>query len=80
MEPTLEQMARSLVESGDYRVTSRLGPQDEYHPPDDTPKLVAAAANGISWSILSPAWLANVQADDFAVSCRSRSPAIDAAF
>ena len=24
MEPTLEQMARSLVESGDYRVRSRL--------------------------------------------------------
>ena len=42
MEPTLEQMARSLVESGDYRVTSRLGTLTEYHPPDDTPKLVAA--------------------------------------
>lgn len=26
MEPTLEQMARSLVESGEYRITSRLGP------------------------------------------------------
>ena len=45
MEPTLEQMARSLIESGDYRVTSRLGPQDEYHPPDDTPKLVAAVVD-----------------------------------
>jgi DNA polymerase III subunit epsilon len=45
MEPTLEQMARSLVESGDYRVTSRLGAQSEYHPPDDIPKLVAAVAD-----------------------------------
>src|SRR5215469_2066318 len=45
MEPTLEQMARSLIESGDYRVTSRLGPQDEYHPSDDTPKLVAAVVD-----------------------------------
>ena len=39
---SLEQMARSLVESGEYRVTSRLEPQAEYHPPDDSPKLVAA--------------------------------------
>src|SRR5437016_624165 len=39
---SLEQMARSLVESGDYRVTSRLDPQTEYHPPDNSPKLVAA--------------------------------------
>jgi DNA polymerase-3 subunit epsilon len=45
MEPTLEQMARSLVESGDYRVTGRLEPQAEYHPPDSTPKLVAAVAD-----------------------------------
>ena len=45
MEPTLEQMARSLVESGDYRVTSRLAPQTEYHPPDSTPKLVAAVVD-----------------------------------
>jgi DNA polymerase III subunit epsilon len=45
MEPTLEQMARSLVESGDYRVTSRLEPQAEYHPPDDIPKLVAAVVD-----------------------------------
>jgi hypothetical protein len=29
MEYSLEQMARSLVESGDYRVTSRLEPQGE---------------------------------------------------
>jgi hypothetical protein len=29
MEPMLEDMARSLVESGDYRVTSRLEPQAE---------------------------------------------------
>jgi DNA polymerase-3 subunit epsilon len=42
MEPTLEQMARSLVESGDYRVTSRLGPLTEYHLHDNNPKLVVA--------------------------------------
>jgi hypothetical protein len=42
---TLEQMARSLVESGGYRVTSRLEPQAEYHPPDDSPKLVAAVVD-----------------------------------
>ena len=45
MEPTLEHMARSLVESGEYRVTSRLGPRAEYHPPDDGPKLVAAVVD-----------------------------------
>jgi Exonuclease len=45
MDPTLEQMARSLIESGDYRVTSRLRPQDEYHPPDNLPKLVAAVVD-----------------------------------
>ena len=45
MEPTLEQMARSLVESGDYRVTSRLAAQAEYHPSDDIPKLVAAVSD-----------------------------------
>ena len=45
MEPTLEQMARSLVESGSYRVTSRLDAQTEYHPPDDIPKLVAAVVD-----------------------------------
>jgi hypothetical protein len=38
-------MARSLVESGDYRVTSRLGPLTEYHPPDNSPKLVAAVVD-----------------------------------
>jgi DNA polymerase III subunit epsilon len=42
MEPTLEQMARSLAESGDYRITSRLEQQTEYHPADGIPKLVAA--------------------------------------
>jgi hypothetical protein len=42
---SLEQMARSLVESGDYRVTSRLEPQAEYHPPDNNPKLVAAVVD-----------------------------------
>jgi DNA polymerase III subunit epsilon len=45
MEWTLKQMARSLVESGDYRVTSRLEPQAEYHPPDSSPKLVAAVVD-----------------------------------
>jgi hypothetical protein len=44
MEPTLEKMARSLVESGDYRVTSRLEPKAEY-PPDNSPKLVAAVVD-----------------------------------
>jgi len=42
---SLEQMARSLVESGDYRVTGRLEPQAEYHPPDHSPKLVAAVVD-----------------------------------
>src|SRR5215471_3853987 len=45
MEPTLEQMARLLAESGDYRVTSRLEALAEYHPPDDIQKLVAAAVD-----------------------------------
>ena len=45
MEPTLEQMARLLAESGHYRVTSRLGPLTEYHRPDNTPKLVAAVVD-----------------------------------
>jgi DNA polymerase-3 subunit epsilon len=38
-------MARSLVESGEYRVTSRLEAQAEYHPPDNEPKLVAAVVD-----------------------------------
>jgi DNA polymerase III epsilon subunit-like protein len=45
MEYSLEQMARSLVDSGEYRVTSRLEPQAEYHPPDNSPKLVAAVVD-----------------------------------
>jgi hypothetical protein len=45
MEPTLEQMAWSLVESGHYRVSSRLDPQAEYHPPDEIPKLMAAVVD-----------------------------------
>ena len=45
MGNSLEQMARSLVESGDYRVTSRLGPRAEYHAPDTNPKLVAAVVD-----------------------------------
>jgi DNA polymerase-3 subunit epsilon len=42
MERSLEHVARLLIESGDYRVTSRLEPQAEYHPPDSSPKLVGA--------------------------------------
>jgi DNA polymerase-3 subunit epsilon len=42
---SLEQMARSLVESGEYRVTSRLEAQAEYHPPDNSHKLVAAVVD-----------------------------------
>src|ERR1700730_2296703 len=45
MGHSLEQMARSLVDSGDYRVTSRLEPQAEYHPPDNRPKVVAAVVD-----------------------------------
>jgi DNA polymerase III subunit epsilon len=45
MEYSPEEMARSLVESGDYRVISRLEPQAEYHPSDDSPKLVAAVVD-----------------------------------
>ena len=45
MEPTLTEMARSLVESGDYRVTSRLGPLTEYNSPDENPKFVAAVVD-----------------------------------
>jgi len=45
MKPMLEDMARSLVESGDYRVTSRLEPHAEYCPPDNSPKLVAAVVD-----------------------------------
>jgi DNA polymerase III alpha subunit (gram-positive type) len=45
MDLTLEQMARSLVKSGEYRVTSRLGPLTEYHRPEDIPKHVAAVAD-----------------------------------
>jgi DNA polymerase III subunit epsilon len=45
MEHSLEQMARCLAESGDYRVSRRLEPQTEYHPADDIPKLVAAVVD-----------------------------------
>jgi DNA polymerase-3 subunit epsilon len=41
----LKKMARSLVDSGHYRVTSRLEALAEYHPPDDIPKLVAAVVD-----------------------------------
>src|SRR5258708_23227807 len=42
---SLEQMARSLIESGEYRVTSRLEPHAEYNPSDDIPKFVAAVVD-----------------------------------
>jgi DNA polymerase-3 subunit epsilon len=45
MEPTHGQMTRSLAESGDYRLTRRLKPQTEYHPPDNSPKFVAAVVD-----------------------------------
>jgi hypothetical protein len=45
MDPALEQMADALVETGDYRVIRRLVPQTEYHPPDNSPKLVAAVVD-----------------------------------
>ncbi len=45
MDPTLEQMADALAESGDYRLTRRLQPRIEYHPPDDSPKLIAAVVD-----------------------------------
>src|SRR5215469_9415248 len=45
MDPILEQMARLLADSGDYRVTSRLRSLAEYHSPDNTPKLVAAVVD-----------------------------------
>jgi DNA polymerase-3 subunit epsilon len=38
-------MARSLAESGDYRLTRRLEPQTEYHSADGIPKLVAAVVD-----------------------------------
>ena len=38
-------MVRSLVQSGNYRVTSRLKSLAEYHPPDNSPKLVAAVVD-----------------------------------
>jgi|SRR5215470_7024149 len=45
MDRTLEDMARTLIESGGYRIIRRLGPQTEYHPRDDTPKLIGAVAD-----------------------------------
>jgi DNA polymerase III subunit epsilon len=45
MDPNLEQMADALVESSNYRVIRRLEPQAEYHPPDNSPKLVAAVVD-----------------------------------
>jgi DNA polymerase III subunit epsilon len=45
MDRTLEDMARTLIASGGYRIIRRLGPQTEYHPPDNTPKLIAAVVD-----------------------------------
>jgi len=45
MEPTLEQMARLLAESGDYRVTCRLGSLAEYDAPDTNSRLLAAVVD-----------------------------------
>jgi DNA polymerase-3 subunit epsilon len=45
MEQPLERMARTLVASGQYRVSSRLETPAEYHPPDSSPKLVAAVVD-----------------------------------
>jgi|SRR5271165_1003120 len=45
MGGTLEQMARSLIESGDYRIARRLEPRTEYHPADESPKLIAAVVD-----------------------------------
>ena len=45
MDPNLEQMADALVESSNYRVIRRLEPQADYHPPDNSPKLVAAVVD-----------------------------------
>ena len=42
MERSLEQMARSLIKSGGYRVIRRLEPQAEYHPVNNSPNFVAA--------------------------------------
>ena len=41
-EDSLEHRARTLADSGDYRLIRRLEPPTEYHPADDTPKLIAA--------------------------------------
>jgi DNA polymerase-3 subunit epsilon len=45
MEHSLDKMARTLVASGQYRVTSRLETPADYHPPDSSPKLVAAVVD-----------------------------------
>jgi hypothetical protein len=41
MENPLESMARTLVESGQYRVSSRLQTPAEYHPPDSSPAVAS---------------------------------------
>jgi DNA polymerase III subunit epsilon len=42
MEDSLEHMARTLADSGQYRIMRRLASQTEYHSADNIPKLVAA--------------------------------------
>ena len=42
MEDSLEHMARTLADSGDYRILRRLASQTEYHSADNIPNLVAA--------------------------------------
>jgi len=37
MEPRLEHIARTLIDSGDYRIIRRLGAPSEYHRVGDTP-------------------------------------------
>jgi DNA polymerase-3 subunit epsilon len=45
MESSLEHMARTLADSGEYRILRRLGSQTEYHLADNSPKLVAAVVD-----------------------------------
>jgi DNA polymerase III subunit epsilon len=42
VDDSLDYMARTLADSGQYRIVRRLASQTEYHPPDNIPKLVAA--------------------------------------
>jgi len=42
VKDSLEHMARTLADSGAYRILRRLESRTEYHPTDESPKLVAA--------------------------------------